>query len=81
MPNDILWDAAITSLTSYETTDLNSIADGGNVLCNEIDFTAVLEPWLALSLYLAAPGSARDSGAYVAVYLLFDHPGLTEVLM
>ena len=58
--------------TTYETTDLNSLADGGNVLCDIIsnDQTGELYLYMDLELYLNTQGSARDADARVEVYLL-----------
>lgn len=59
------------------TTDLNSLADGGNVLsaAQSNDGAGELDLLVDVELDLAAQGSARDSGAYVALYLLTSSDG------
>lgn len=69
MANQILWDAA-PSLTSYLTTELNSLADGANKIGAAIDNTSNLNTYMLVELYVATQGSARDSGARVDLYLL-----------
>jgi len=68
MASAINWESS-PSLTSYETTDLNSLADAGTVVGDAIDNSSGLDMYMDVELYLAAQGSARDSGAYVALYL------------
>lgn len=67
--NAINWESN-PSLTSYLTTELNSLADGGNDLGGAIDNSSGLDMYMDLELSLAEQGSARDSGAYVAIYLI-----------
>lgn len=69
MANEINWlnyPAAIL----YLTTELNALADGANKLGGEIDNTANGDMYMDVELYVAAQGSARSSGAYVALYIL-----------
>lgn len=69
------WEAAQTAENAL-TTELNSLANGsraisGTAVSNdtEKDFYASIE------LYLATQGSARSSGAYVALYIVYSHDG------
>lgn len=71
------------SLTSYLTTELNTLADStsdttgfsavGAEIANETD----LYQYINLQLVLAAQGSARASGAFVAVYINYAADGTT----
>lgn len=58
------------SLTSYETTDLNSLANAASVTGDAINNSDNLYTYMDIVLVLAAQGSARSSGAYVALYLI-----------
>jgi len=69
MANAINWESS-PSLTSYLTTELNSLADGANKIGAAIDNSSGLDRWMDVELYINTQGSARDSGAYVAVYLI-----------
>lgn len=69
MANEVNW-SDYPSATTYLTTELNALADGGNDLGAEIDNTANGDMYMDLELYLATQGSARSAGAYVAIYLL-----------
>lgn len=69
MANEVNW-SDYPGATTYLTTELNALADGGNDLGAEIDNTGNGDMYMDLELYLATQGSARDSGAYVAVYIL-----------
>lgn len=63
----------VQTAESILTTELNSLADGGNKITTTAvsnDQTAELDVYADFILYLAAQGSARDSGAYVALYIL-----------
>lgn len=59
---------SMPSLTSYLSTELNSLANGGNKLGAAFDTTQALN--IAVELSVAAQGSARSAGATVYVYLL-----------
>ena len=65
----INWESS-PSLTSYLTTELNSLADAGNKLGAEIDNSTGLDTHMDVEVNLAAQASARDSGANVEVYLV-----------
>ncbi len=71
MTTEQKWEAP-AAIQTYLSTELNSLADGGNKLGaaidNETDGTN--EVFINLELSLAAQASARDSGATVDVYLL-----------
>lgn len=69
MANEVNW-LNYPAATTYLSTELNALADGANKLGAAIDNTANGDMYMDLELYLAAQGSARDSGAYVAVYIL-----------
>jgi len=69
MANEINW-SDYPAATTYLTTELNALADGGNKLGAEIDNTANGDMYMDLELYVAEQGSARGSGAYVALYIL-----------
>lgn len=56
------------ALTTYLTTELNSLANGGNKLGAAFDTTQALN--IAMELNVAAQGSARSAGATCYVYLL-----------
>jgi len=56
----------LPALTSYLTTALNSLANNGLVIGAAIDVDN--EMWMNVELNLAAQGSARSAGAYVAIY-------------
>jgi hypothetical protein len=58
---------AIVTLLS---TELNALANNGVVLSAAINNETELYTHLNLELYVAAQGSARSAGAYVAVYIL-----------
>lgn len=76
MPNAINWESN-PSYTSYLTTGLNSLANGGNVLGAAIDNSTGLDTYCDVEVSLAAQGSARSNGAFVAVYLLPSGDGGT----
>ena len=69
MANEINW-LNYPSPVTYLTTELNALADGANKLGAAIDNTANGDMYMDLELLLAEQGSARDTGAYVAVYIL-----------
>jgi len=69
MAQTLKW-TALGTVTTYLTTELNALANGANVIGAAIDNTATLNTCLALELNLAAQGSARSAGAYVAVYIV-----------
>jgi hypothetical protein len=58
------------SVQSYLTAELNGLADGANKIGAEIANEADKYLYVNVELYVAAQGSARDSGAYVALYLV-----------
>jgi len=66
--NEVNWNIGV-SVTTYESTDLNSLADGSNELGAAIDNTSNLDRFLAIELVLGTQ-SARTAGAYVAFYIL-----------
>lgn len=76
MANPIKW-SEVAALTSYLTTELNALADEARKLGGEIDNadSASRYTFVVLELLLGVQGSARDSGAYVAVYLLKSADG------
>lgn len=61
-----------SSATTYLSTELNSLADGANKLGAKIDNEAdgENEMFIDVEFSIATQGSARDAGAYVALYLL-----------
>jgi len=69
MANAINWESS-PSLTSYLTTELNSLANGSNKIGAEIDNSTGLDMYVDVELNLAAQGSARSAGAYVPVFLI-----------
>lgn len=74
MANEVNW-SNYPSATTYLTTELNSLANGANVLGAAIDNTANGDRWMDIELTVATQGSARSSGAYVAIYLLSSTDG------
>lgn len=74
MPNAVKW-SALSSITSYLSTDLNSLASGAQFLGAAIDNDTTRAQFMALELNLAAQGSARSAGAWVGVYLLASIDG------
>lgn len=73
MANAVNW-SNYPSATSYLTTELNSLANGGNVLGAAIDNSANGDRWIDIELTLATQ-TARSAGAYVAIYLLSSTDG------
>lgn len=69
MANEINW-SDYPTITGYLTTELNALADGGNKIGAEIDNTSNGDMYMDLELYVATQGVARDTGAYVALYIL-----------
>lgn len=69
MANPISWDA-YPGATTYLSTELNSLADGANKLGAAIDDSTDLNMLMAVQVYLATQGSARDSDARIEMYLL-----------
>jgi hypothetical protein len=65
----INWESS-PSLTSYLTTELNSLADGAGVLGAEIDNSTGLDTFLDLEVYVDTQGSARSAGAYISVHVI-----------
>lgn len=58
-----------TSLSTALSTALNSLANGSRELSAAIVNTDLL-PFMDIEVALATQGSARDTGGYVAVYML-----------
>jgi hypothetical protein len=72
MTTEIKWENP-AAIANALTTELNALANGARAISSgHIDNGADGEDelYMALELYLAAQGSARDSGAYVDVHLL-----------
>lgn len=75
--------AAPEALTSALTTELNSLADstsdttGFSAVSAEISNETDLYQYINLELVIAAQGSARSAGAFVAVYINFAADGAT----
>ena len=71
------------SLTSALTTELNSLADstsdttGFSAVSAEIPNETDLFQYISLELVVAAQGSARSAGAFVAVYINYSADGTT----
>jgi len=65
----IKW-SALDTLTTYLSTALDALADGANKIGAEIDNTNGKNTYALCELYLALQGGARDSGAYVALYII-----------
>lgn len=66
------------SSSNILTTELNSLADGANKITGTAlsnDASAERDLFATFRLALAAQGSARSSGAYVAMYFLPDENG------
>ena len=58
------------SATTALTTELNSLAANNNTVASSaIDNTTNLDLFMDVELVLAAQGSARSNGAYVALYM------------
>lgn len=67
--NAINWESS-PSLTSYLTTELNSLANAAQVLGGEIDNSTGLDTHMDVEVYVHTQGSARSAGAYLTVYLI-----------
>ena len=71
------------ALTSYFTTELNSLADstsdttGFSAAGAEIANETNLYQYINLELVVAAQGAARSAGAFVAVYINYAADGTT----
>ena len=65
----ITW-SDLSTLTTYLDTELNALANGANKIGAEIDNTVDKETNMLLELYLGLQGGARDSGAYLPVYIV-----------
>ena len=82
MASTFKW-VAPEALTSYLTTELNSLADStsdttgfsavGAEIANETD----LYQYISLELVIAAQGAARSAGGFVAVYINYAADGTT----
>lgn len=69
---EIKWNAP-DAKEDVMTTELNSLADGDNAITGTAisnDAAGELDLYGNFKLYLATQGSARDSGAYVSMYIL-----------
>ena len=75
MANAILW-SDLGALTAYLGAELNALADGANKLGAEIDNTVGKSTYMLLELFVALQAGARDSGAYVGVYMLKSTDGV-----
>lgn len=69
MANEVNW-SDYPSPTTYLSTELNALADGGNDLGAEIDNSGNGDMYADFELLLAEQGSARSAGAFVALYIL-----------
>ena len=58
----------LPGLTTYLTTELNSLASAGLKIGAAI--TAGNEMWMVVELAVAAQASARSAGAYVGIYVV-----------
>lgn len=65
----INWESS-PSLTSHLTTELNSLANDGSVLGAAIDNSSGLDMFMDIEFYVNTQGSARTSGAHIAIYLI-----------
>lgn len=76
----VTWQAP-SALTSYLTTELNSLADstsdttGFSAVGAEIANGTALNRFIALELVLATQGAARTAGGFVAVYINLSADG------
>lgn len=77
MVNAINWESN-PALTSYLTTELNSLANDGNKLGAAINNSVGLDMYMDVELNLATQGSARSAGAFVAIYLIPSLDGGTN---
>lgn len=77
MANAINWESN-PSLTAYLSTDLNSLANAARFLGGAIDNSSGLDMYMDLEVYVAAQGSARSAGGYVAVWLIPSLDGGTN---
>lgn len=73
MVTEIKYEAP-AAIQTYFTTDLDTLANGGNKLGAKIDNVADGENefFIALELSLATQGSARSAGAFVGAYILYS---------
>lgn len=76
MANAVKW-SALSSVTTYLSTELNSLASAGNKLGANINNDTNRDQFMAAELSLAAQGSARSAGAWVGLYLLASLDGST----
>lgn len=76
MPSELNW-ASNPSLTSYLTTELDSLADGGNKLGGAINNSANLDTHMDVEVHVDAQGSARSSGAHIPIWILESADGGT----
>jgi hypothetical protein len=82
MPTTFKW-IAPEALTTYFTTELNSLADstsdttGFSAVGAEIAAETDLQQYINLELVVAAQGAARSAGAFVAVYINYAADGVT----
>tara|TARA_Y100001949_G_C15844002_1_gene267562 strand:- start:255 stop:701 length:447 start_codon:yes stop_codon:yes gene_type:complete len=72
MPTESKWEAP-AAIVSYLTTELNSLADGANVLGAKIDNVADGENEMFVNLELnLASTSSRDADARIEIYILYS---------
>jgi hypothetical protein len=69
MANAIKW-ASAESIVTYLTTELNSLANNARVIGAAIDNSTDKHRFMDVELFVNTQGSARSSGAYVALYLI-----------
>ncbi len=77
MGNAINWETN-PSLTSYLTTELNSLANNARIIGAAIDNSAGLDMYMDVEAYVAEQGSARSAGAYLGIYLIPSLDGGTN---
>jgi hypothetical protein len=68
--NPIHYEDHPDSGTSYLTTELNSLADGGRVLGGAIDNGTDGDTFIMVEVALAAQGGARDAGGSIDLFFL-----------
>ena len=73
MPTESKWEAP-AAIVSYLSTELNSLADGGNDLGAKVDNVAdgENEMFLDLELLIALQGGSRDADGRVEIYILYS---------
>lgn len=74
MPNAIKH-SALSSINSYLSAGLNSLASAGQVVGGTINNDTDRNRWMQIEIALALQGTARVVGAHIAVYLLSSIDG------